>query len=89
MDRQTMERLGHPVIYIEAEMENMGWDKYDLAKKMDRSPRFIDRLLSAEQTITNGAAKALGRAFGTTPYYWTNLQRRYNIDLAKSRNKRD
>jgi len=72
-----------PHYYIIEEMSSRGWDKYDLAKKMDRSPRFVDRLLSGEQTISKGAAKALGRAFGTTEYYWINLQCRLNFDLAK------
>ena len=62
----------------------MNLTAYAVAKHC-RIPRTrIERLVSEDNGITADTALRLAAAFGTTAEFWLNLQKRYELDLAKS-----
>ena len=71
-----------PGEYIQDELDARGWTTADLAERM--GDRVAINQLAVEMLITvkdkgcmvgEPTAKALARAFGTSPEYWLNLDR--------------
>jgi antitoxin HigA-1 len=54
-----------------------------LARRLDVPRTRIERLVKGETAITVDTAMRLARFFSTTPEYWMNLQRAW--DLARAR----
>lgn len=54
-----------------------------LARRLQIPRTRIERLMKGQTTITVDAAMRLARFFSTTPEYWMNLQRAW--DLARAR----
>ncbi|KPA15087.1 Addiction module antidote protein, HigA, partial [Candidatus Magnetomorum sp. HK-1] len=47
--------------------------------------RHIREILSGRRAITPNTAVQLSKTFDTDPEYWINLQKEYDIDIAKKR----
>jgi antitoxin HigA-1 len=58
-----------------------------LAKKLLVPRTRVERILRGETAITADSAMRLGKFFSTTPEYWMNLQRAW--DLARVRETTD
>jgi antitoxin HigA-1 len=58
-----------------------------LAKKLLVPRTRIERILKAETAVTADSAMRLAKFFSTTPEYWMNLQRQW--DLARVRETTD
>jgi len=58
-----------------------------LAKRLGVPRTRIERLVKGQTTMTVDSAMRLARFFGTTPEYWMNLQRGW--DLARAREEID
>jgi len=56
---------------------------YGLAKALGVSRNRIERLIREEVSITADTALRLGRYFGTSAEMWLNMQRKYDLDVAK------
>ena len=54
-----------------------------LARRLDVPRTRIERLVKGETSLTADTAMRLATFFGTTPEYWMNLQRAW--DLARAR----
>ena len=54
-----------------------------LAKRLNVPRTRIERLVKGETSLTVDTAMRLARFFGSTPEFWMNLQRAY--DLARAR----
>jgi len=55
-----------------------------LAKRLHVPRTRIERLVKEETTLTVDTALRLARFFGTTPEYWMNLQRAWDIAQARA-----
>jgi addiction module HigA family antidote len=44
----------------------------------------IERIVREELGITGDTALRLGKALGTTPEFWLNLQKRYELEQAQA-----
>ena len=53
-----------------------------LAKKMGVPRTRVERLANEETGITADTALRLGKALGTTPQLWLNLQNDYDLQMA-------
>ena len=62
-----------PAEYIREEMGERGWSVETLAEESGLKRCYVEELL-AGRTVTSLAAVALGKAFGTGPELWLNLQ---------------
>ncbi|KPA13399.1 Addiction module antidote protein, HigA, partial [Candidatus Magnetomorum sp. HK-1] len=47
--------------------------------------RHIREIISGRRAITPNTAVQLSKTFDTDPEYWINLQKEYDIDIAKKR----
>ncbi len=53
-----------------------------LAKKLKVPRTRIERLIKCETAVTADTAMRLARYFGTTPEYWMNMQRAWDLAQA-------
>jgi addiction module HigA family antidote len=47
----------------------------------------ISAIVSADRAVTADTALRLAKALGTTPVFWLNLQKRYELDCARDEAK--
>jgi len=53
-----------------------------LARRIGVPRTRIERVVKEETPITTDTALRLAKVFGTSPEFWTNLQSRYDIEIA-------
>jgi antitoxin HigA-1 len=56
---------------------------YRLAKDIDVPVSRIQAIIDESRAITGDTALRLARYFGTTPEFWLNLQRDYELECAQ------
>ena len=64
-------------------MEPFGLSANALAKALHVPPNRITAILNGNRAITADTALRLARYFRTTPQSWLNLQKNYELELAK------
>ena len=74
----------HPGDHLAEFIEELGISQYRLAKTIGVPPIRINAIIKRRRSITADTALRIGRALGTTPDYWLNLQRMYDIDVART-----
>ena len=74
----------HPGEHLAEFIEELGISQYRLAKTIGVPPIRINAIIKRRRSITADTALRIGRALGTTPDYWLNLQRMYDIDVART-----
>ena len=62
----------------------MGISAYKLSKSIGVQQTRISLILKGERGITADTAMRLSKYFGTTPEFWMNLQREYDLRKVKS-----
>jgi len=65
-------------------LEELEISQYRLAKTMGTPARRINEIIHGNRSITADTALRLGQALGMTPEFWLNLQRMYDLDVARS-----
>ena len=73
----------HPGEHLAEIMEELAITQYRLAKTIGVPPVRINTIIKHRRSITADTALRIGRALGTTPEYWLNLQRMYDLDVAR------
>ena len=74
----------HPGEHLAEIMQELGITQYRLAKTI-RVPQIrIHDIVHCRRSITADTALRIGRALGTTPDFWLNLQRMYDLDMARA-----
>ncbi len=71
----------HPGEHLAEILEDLGISQYRLAKAIGVPPIRVHDIVHCRRSITADTALRIGRAFGTTPEFWLNLQRMYEADL--------
>ena len=74
----------HPGEHLAEFLEELGISQYRLARAIEVPPIRINAIVKRRRSITTDTALRIGRAFGTTPDYWLNLQRMYDLDVARA-----
>jgi addiction module HigA family antidote len=73
----------HPGEQLREEfMKPLGLSAYRLAKDLNVPVTRIQAIIGERRAITGDTALRLGRYFGTTPEFWLNLQRDYELEQA-------
>ena len=76
----------HPGEQLREEfMKPLDITAYRLAKDLAVPVTRIQEIIAERRAITGGTALRLARHFGTTPEFWLNLQRDYELELAAAR----
>ena len=74
----------HPGEVLAAEfMEPLELSARALAKRIGVPPNRVTAIVNGTRGITGDTALRLARAFGTTPEFWMNLQKRYELEAAQ------
>ncbi len=74
----------HPGEMLREEfLKPLGLSPYRVAKACGVPRTRIERIAREELGITADTALRLGKFFGTTPGFWINLQKRYDLEVAE------
>ena len=73
----------HPGEHLAEIMEELGITQYRLAKTIGVPQIRIHDIVHCRRSITADTALRIGRALEMTPDYWLNLQRTYDLDIAR------
>ena len=74
----------HPGEILADELDDLGWSAAELARLIDVPANRISQIVADKRNITADAALRLGCYFGTSPDLWMNLQKTYQLDLARA-----
>ena len=75
----------HPGEHLAEIIEELGITQYRLAKTIGVPQIRINDIVHRRRSITADTALRIGRALGMTPDYWLNLQRMYDLDIARAK----
>src|SRR4051812_16064874 len=73
----------HPGQILADELDEMGLSARKLADILDVPPNRISQIIAGKRAMTADTALRLGRYFGTSADFWMNLQKTYELDLAR------
>ena len=73
----------HPGEHLAEFLEELDITPYRLAKTIGVHQVRISEIIRGRRSITADTALRLGRALDMTPEYWLNLQRMYDLEVAK------
>lgn len=74
----------HPGEHLSEIMNELGITQYRLAKTIGVPPVRINDIVHCRRSITADTALRIARALGVSAEFWLNLQRMYDLDLARS-----
>ena len=81
---KTIERI-HPGEHLAEFLEELGITQYRLAKTIGVPQVRIHDIVHRRRSITADTALRLGQALRMTPDFWLNLQRKYDLDVARTK----
>ena len=73
----------HPGEILADELEEIGISAAELARTLAVPANRISQIIARKRAISADTALRLARYFGTTPDLWMNLQKTYELDLAR------
>ena len=73
----------HPGEILGDELEEIGISAAGLARTLAVPTNRISQIIARKRAISADTALRLARYFGTTPDFWMNLQKTYELDLAR------
>ena len=73
----------HPGEILTDELEALEISAAELARIIGVPANRITQIMAGKRAITADTALRLGRYFGTTAEFWMNLQKIYELDLAR------
>ncbi len=75
----------HPGEHLVEIMDELGITQYRLAKTIGVPPIRIHNIVHRRRSITADTALRIGQALGMSPDFWLNLQRMYDLDVARTK----
>ena len=82
-DMRTPNLPRPPGFWIKRELDTRGWGQRDLAFILGCHEQAITLIISGKRGISPDMAKALAAAFNVSPEFFLNLQRSYDLALAR------
>ena len=73
----------HPGEHLAEILDELGISQYRLAKATGVPPIRINEIVR-RRSITADTALRIGRVLGMSPEFWLNLQRMYDLDVARA-----
>lgn len=73
----------HPGEHLAEELKELGISAAELARQLDVPVNRVTGILNGQRGITADTALRLGHWFGTSPEFWLNLQKLYELRLAQ------
>lgn len=73
----------HPGEILGEELKEIGIAGTELARQLKVPENRITQIIAGKRSITADTALRLGKWFGTTPAFWLNLQKNYELRKAQ------
>ena len=73
----------HPGEFLKEALDELGTSQAELARAIGVVPMRISHVVKGARPVTAELALLFGRAFGTSPQYWLNLQAAYDLKTAE------
>ena len=73
----------HPGEILADELSEIGISAAELARTLRVPANRISQIVAGKRAISADTALRLARYFGTTPDFWMNLQKTFELDLAR------
>jgi len=73
----------HPGEVLADELKEIGISATRLARTLGVPANRISQIIAGKRAISADTALRLARYFGTSPDFWMNLQKTYELDLAR------
>lgn len=73
----------HPGEILADELQEIGISAAALARTLEVPPNRISQIIAGKRAVSADTALRLARYFGTSPDLWMNLQKNYELDLAR------
>ena len=73
----------HPGEHLAEELKDLGISAAELARQIDVPVNRITEIMNGQRGVTADTALRLGHWFGTSAEYWLNLQKLYELRLAR------
>ena len=80
MDKMLKDPI-HPGEILADELEFLGINAAQLAKSIGVPNNRVYQIVNEERSITADTAVRLALFFGTSPHFWLNLQKSYELDI--------
>ena len=74
----------HPGEILEDELAELGLSAAALARLIDVPANRVSQIIAGKRNVSADTALRLGRYFGTSPDFWMNLQKTYELDVARA-----
>jgi addiction module HigA family antidote len=75
----------HPGEHLAEQLEELHMSAAELARHLMVPTNRITQILHGRRAITGDTALRLGHFFGVSPEFWLNLQKIYELRLAKNK----
>jgi addiction module HigA family antidote len=73
----------HPGEHLAEELKDLGVSAAELARQIDVPVNRITEIMNGQRGVTADTALRLGHWLGTSPEFWLNLQKLYELRLAR------
>jgi addiction module HigA family antidote len=73
----------HPGEQLADELQELGMSAAELARQIDVPVNRVTGIINGQRAITADTALRLGHWFGTSPEFWLNLQKLYELRIAE------
>jgi len=73
----------HPGEHLAEELAELGISAAELARQIEVPVNRVTEIMNGDRGVTADTALRLGHWFGTSPEYWLNLQKLYELRLAQ------
>jgi addiction module HigA family antidote len=83
MDGETLTPIHPGEILREEYLVPMGLSANALAGRLGVTAARVNEIVKEKRGITADTALRLAKFFGTTPEFWINLQKRYELECAR------
>jgi antitoxin HigA-1 len=75
----------HPGEHLAEQLEELDMSAAELARQLKVPTNRITGILNGQRAVTGDTALRLGHFFGTSPEFWMNLQKLYELRLAEQK----
>jgi antitoxin HigA-1 len=75
----------HPGEHLAEQLETLNMSAAELARQLKVPTNRITEILNGRRAVTGDTALRLGHFFGTSPEFWMNLQKIYELRVAESK----
>lgn len=75
----------HPGKHLAEQLKELGMSAAELGRQLKVPTNRITGILNGHRAITGDSALRLAHFFGTSPDFWLNLQKQYELRLAEAK----